>query len=268
MSARPEHRSRRLQVEPAGGRPQTARIRNPSRRCSNRRPFVCGSPRQHVILPLERCSGVTAGRTDASRMALPTLTLVDSTDPDRGLTARLRAGEAAAFDAIFAAWYTPLVRFVTRIVGDSARAEDVVQDTMLALWRGRESLDPCLSPQAWLFHATRNRALNVIRHDGIVRRAHSKVAAGTPGSLDARSVDADQALADAELHSAIDAAVAALPPRCRNVFVLSRAQGMRHSEIAATLGISTKTVEAHMTHALRVLRQALAAWLTPDLRSR
>lgn len=199
-------------------------------------------------------------------MAQLTPTPVTSPTTDHDLLARLRAGEESAFDIIFTAWYAPLVRFATRLVGDGGRAEEVVQDTMLALWRGRATLDPHVSPQAWLFHATRNRALNVVRHDGIAARAEPRLAISLQLLADDHRADTDRALAEAELHAAIDAAVAALPPRCREVFVLSRIHGIRQAQIAIRLGISTKTVEAHMTHALRALRRALAPWLESGAR--
>ena len=64
-----------------------------------------------------------------------------------------------------------------------------------------------------------------------------------------------------ELRSAIIAAVAELPPACREVFELSRGHGLRYAEIASTLGISIKTVESQMGKALRHLRDRLAAWM-------
>jgi RNA polymerase sigma-70 factor (ECF subfamily) len=64
-----------------------------------------------------------------------------------------------------------------------------------------------------------------------------------------------------ELAAAAAAAVADLPPRCREVFTLSRARGLSYAEIAETLGISVKTVEAQMARALRGLRERLAPWL-------
>lgn len=200
-------------------------------------------------------------------MALPKTTPLATADSDRVLAARLRDGDESAFNAIFADWYAPLVRFAKRIVGDSARSEEVVQDTMLALWRARSALDPHVSPQAWLFHATRNRALNVVRHDGIAARAEPRLAISLQQEAWDHSADADHALAQAELHAAIESAVAALPPRCREVFVLSRTHGLRQAQIALRLGISTKTVEAHITIALRVLRAMLTPWLAPDTRS-
>ena len=64
-----------------------------------------------------------------------------------------------------------------------------------------------------------------------------------------------------ELRKAITAAVAELPPACREVFMLSRTQGLRYAEIAETLGISVKTVESQMGKALRHMRTRLAQWL-------
>ena len=185
------------------------------------------------------------------------------------LVAQIRAGDEEAFATVFRIWYALLVRFAERIVGDRARAEEVVQDTLLQLWRRRASLDPRGTVQAWLFHAVRNRALNVIRHDGIVARATAKLATTHSIHRNERDPsDADTAVAEAELHLAIDAVVAAFPPRCREVFILSRRHGMRQTQIAAKLGISLKAVEAHITRALRELRVALMPLISDDTRPR
>ena len=176
------------------------------------------------------------------------------------ILAQLSAGDELAFAAVFRSWYAPLVRFAARVIGDRARAEEVVQDTLLQLWRRRASLDPSGTVQAWLFHAVRNRALNVIRHDGIIARTEPKLVTAHRRRHDQNErSDADIALAEAELHLAIDAAVGALPPRCREVFILSRRHGLRQTQIAARLGISLKAVEANMTRALRAALLPLVA---------
>jgi RNA polymerase sigma-70 factor (ECF subfamily) len=72
---------------------------------------------------------------------------------------------------------------------------------------------------------------------------------------------ADSEAREAELNAAIQAAIAGLPDRCREVFELSRVSGLKYSEIATRLGISVKTVEAQMGKALRVMREKLAPWL-------
>ncbi len=201
-------------------------------------------------------------------MALPTVQSVSAQD-SVDLLARLRAGDDDAFATVFRTWYAPLVRFAERVIGDRARAEEVVQDTLLQLWRRRTALDAAGTVQAWLFHAVRNRALNVIRHDGIVARAEPKIVSALRRRHDEydRS-DADIALAEAELHLAIDAAVEALPRRCREVFILSRRDGLRQTQIAARLGISLKAVEANMTRALRELRATLLPLVSDDTRPR
>ena len=197
-------------------------------------------------------------------MALPTIRSIPAAD-DAALLPRLRAGDEAAFDTLFRTWYAPLTRFAARLLGDRARAEEVAQDALFELWNRRDTLTPQGSAQAWLFQTVRNRSLNVLRHDGIVARAEPRVVAAMRSSGDAMQADADIALAEAELHLAIEQAVASLPPRCREVFLLSRRHGLRQAEIAERLGIGLKAVEANMTRALRELRKQLAPWLVGGL---
>jgi RNA polymerase sigma-70 factor (ECF subfamily) len=206
-------------------------------------------------------SGLTAP-TRGSVVALPTIAF-PSAHEGVALVAQLHAGDEDAFASVFRTWYAPLVRFAERMIGDRARAEEVVQDSLLQLWRRRTSLDPAGTVQAWLFHAVRNHALNVIRHDDVMARAEPRLmtAQWLEWADDART-DVDTALAEAELHLAVDAAVGALPRRCREVFILSRRHGMRQTEIAKRLAISLKAVEAHMTRALRELRSTLAPLLS------
>ena len=175
---------------------------------------------------------------------------------DRDLLERLRQGDTAAFDAIFKTWYGPLVGTAERMLRDRAVAEELVQDVMLELWRRRESLAADGSAQAYLFQATRNRVLNHLRHLKIEQRSEPEVqseVASTP--------HADAEAVQEELDVAVQRAVQALPDRCREVFELSRVHGLKYAEIAKTLGISVKTVEAQMGKALRTLRERLAHWL-------
>lgn len=171
----------------------------------------------------------------------------------------LRGGDHAAFDAIFRQWYEATVRSAGRIVRDTGVAEELAQEVFLELWRRRESLPPDTSVGAYVLQAVRNRALNHLRHLQVQRRSVVHVEAMTePAEA------ADVAIQATELGEAIAAAVDALPPRAREVFLLSRERGLRYNEIAETLGISVKAVEANMTRALRTLRERLAPWLPAD----
>jgi RNA polymerase sigma-70 factor (ECF subfamily) len=175
---------------------------------------------------------------------------------DAELLAGLRRGEQSAFDAIFRAWYPRLVMIADRIVGERQVAEDLAQEIFLELWRRRETLALETTVHAYLLQSVRNRSLNHLRHVQVRRRSAPDVVemAGTSTAADAETVAG-------ELEEAIDAALLTLTPRCREVFRMSREQGLKYSEIATALGVSVKAVEAQMGKALRVLREQLASWL-------
>jgi RNA polymerase sigma-70 factor (ECF subfamily) len=175
---------------------------------------------------------------------------------DRELLDGLREGSEEAFEAIFRTHYAALVRFGESILGDRAQGEEAAQDVMLELWRRRDSITVESSLQAYLFRATRNRALNSIRHDRIVQREEANVA-----SIMVPVASSDRRVLQSEIDIAVRDAIETLPPRCRDVFKLSRYNGLTYAEIASTLEISVKTVEAQMGKALRVLRGRLAPFV-------
>ena len=185
-------------------------------------------------------------------LARPEIRTVD----DRELLARIRLGDERAFDAVFREHYASLVRCAEAMLHRRDVAEEIVQDVLLALWQRRDALVVADSLRAYLFRATRNRSLNHLRHAAIERRAEPELS-----SVEAPDAPAAAELIGEEIDVALRSAVATLPPRCREVFELSRVHGLRYAEIAATLAISVKTVEAQMGKALRLLREQLAPWL-------
>ena len=175
---------------------------------------------------------------------------------ERDLQGRIRAGDEGAFDAIFRAHYPHLVRMAESVVRERALAEEIAQDVMLELWRRRESLNVEQTFRAYLIRATRNRALNHIRHQRIVAREAALAALESPSSP-----SAEEDLLGVELERAVRDAIDGLSENCREVFQLSRVNGLKYAEIASTLEISVKTVEKRMGQALSELRDSLAAWL-------
>jgi RNA polymerase sigma-70 factor (ECF subfamily) len=175
---------------------------------------------------------------------------------ERELQERIRAGDEGAFDAVFRSHYPHLVRMAESVVGERALAEEIAQDVMLEFWRRRESLDVQQTFRAYLIRATRNRALNQVRHQRIVAREAAVAALESPSSP-----SAEEELLGVELERAVREAIVGLSDNCREVFQLSRESGLKYAEIAATLEISVKTVEKRMGQALAELRDRLAAWL-------
>jgi len=180
---------------------------------------------------------------------------------DRELLDGLHRGDHDAFDTIFRAHYGALVGLAESLLRGRGLAEEVVQEVMLELWRRRETLAVQESLRAYLFRATRNRALNQLRHERVRVAAAPRLTVET-----ASAAVAEPNLVQEEIDAALAEAMNTLPPRCREVFELSRVHGLRYAEIATTLGLSVKTVEAQMGKALRILRERLAVWLpsSPD----
>ncbi|MEX2152302.1 MAG: RNA polymerase sigma-70 factor [Gemmatimonadaceae bacterium] len=175
---------------------------------------------------------------------------------DRELLSKVQAGDEGAYDAVFRAWYPVLVRVANALLQDPDAAEEVAQDVMVELWRRRHALDAAISLGGYLLKSVRNRSLNQLRHLKVRRQSESEIEA-----MYSEPLRSDQPIVAKELASAVQQAFHELPPRCREVFELSRVHGLKYSEIAAALDISQKTVEAQMGKALRIMRERLAAWL-------
>ena len=162
---------------------------------------------------------------------------------------RLRSGDERAFEALFRAFTPGLVALITRYVHSRPVAEDLVQELFLTLWQRRLTLDVKQGVRTYLYVAAKNRALAYLRHERVVVRHAALVV----GRLDEPSSSDADLLAMLDLQEAIEQ----LPAQCKLVFRLSRQHGMTNAEVAAFLGISIKTVEAHLTRALKVLRGRL-----------
>ena len=172
-----------------------------------------------------------------------------------------RSGDEVAFEALFRAYAEPLYGFAYSYVRSQAAAQELVHDLFARLWERRETLDMPRSVDSYLFSAIRNRAVSHLRNRRVEKafltrtlqlHAVRTTPAGAPQELELEA----NALAEA-----LDQAMQDLPPRCREVFALTRTQRLTYAQVADVLGISPKTVQIHMGRALTLLRQKLGPWL-------
>lgn len=172
----------------------------------------------------------------------------------------LRRGDATAYATLFSAYYQRLCRYAMRFVHDEDATEDLVQDCFLRLYERREALTPT-SISSLLFTMVRNRCLNYLKHQVLVDGYQVDAVRQREGSEQLYALDmtgdADATLVYDDLKRQLDAIIASLPPRTREVFAMSRNEGMKNKEIAAALGISEKVVEKHITKALAAMRAGL-----------
>ncbi|GLC27142.1 RNA polymerase sigma-70 factor [Roseisolibacter agri] len=174
--------------------------------------------------------------------------------------ARARAGDEAAFAALFHAHYAALCSFAVRYVHERALAEELVQELFAALWERRERFalrGGGASARAYLFAAVRNRALNLRARHAVERDWADAEGRADEITLHPSPPSADAALEQAELHARLNAAMASLPERCRLVMQLRWREQLSYADIATVMGISTKGVENQLARGLRALRGLL-----------
>jgi RNA polymerase sigma-70 factor, ECF subfamily len=173
---------------------------------------------------------------------------------------RICADDADALDEILQLYWAPIVTYAARFLDGEDAAEDAAQHAFLELWRNRSEWQFTGSVLAYLHRVARNAALNERRRTSIRQRLGA-VLRREPAARPARP---DELAERGELQVAADLAIAALPERRREVFILVRFQGLSYREAADVLGISTQTVANHLSAALAQLRTSLADFTQPS----
>lgn len=179
-------------------------------------------------------------------------------DDDAALAQQLAAGDEAAFRAIYERYWRELYRLAWRKLDDRAAAEEIVQELFVDLWHKRESRRIEHLP-SYLHAALRYGVADHLRAE-YHRKKHLTLT--SPPAEEAPLDHAtEQALAADDLERALARRVEQLPAPMREVFRLSRLEHQSVPEIAARLHLSPKTVEYHLTRALKLLRGGLRDFL-------
>jgi RNA polymerase sigma-70 factor (ECF subfamily) len=174
------------------------------------------------------------------------------------LIGRIAAGDRRAFEALYRAYFPRLTRFLQRMTRSSTLIEEVVNDTLLVVWRKAASFDGSSKVSTWIFAIAYRRACKALQ------ALDEPVEAG----LDEREgVDGDRPewrLDQHRLALAVDAALAALPLAQRVAFQLTFYHDMGYTEIAEIMECPINTIKTRLFHA----RKRLAALLEHQLEGR
>jgi len=174
--------------------------------------------------------------------------------PDTGqLIKGIIEGDLSAFEEFFIVFQPQIFRFLYYHIKEKEAAEDLTQEVFIKFWEARNRLDPDISPVAYLFRIARNLGYSYV--------TDKKTSSNEPIDPDKiRQNFSEEQINLRFLLSDLENALQKLPPRCREVFLLSRVQGMRYKEIAETLDISLQTVKNQMNKALSILRKILSSY--------
>lgn len=162
-----------------------------------------------------------------------------------------------SFEALFRAEFKGLCFFAQRYVKDYETARELVQEAFVGLWEKRAVIDTSRPYKSYLSTAIHNKCQNYLRDN----RKFSTDLLQIENLLELSDPDSFDHIVKEELSAAIEAAIAELPEKCREIFLLSRFENLKYHEIAEKLDLSQKTVEAQMSKALQHMRLRLSAYI-------
>jgi len=169
-----------------------------------------------------------------------------------------RSLELTSFKSLFKSHFNSLCAFAVSFVHDEDTAKDIVHQTFIKLWEKRDTIDMEKRVKSYLFSTVHNLCLNYIRDNKkFIKNEFEAETYTHPGQLNDQDV-----MEKAELNARINRAIDSLPEKCREVFIMNRFDEMKYQEIADKTGISIKTVEAHISKALKILREQLVDYIT------
>jgi RNA polymerase sigma-70 factor (ECF subfamily) len=179
---------------------------------------------------------------------------VEHRSVDLELLERVKAADVEAFRTLFERYQPILFRNVLVLTRNADQAHDVVQEIFVRVWEHRSRLKPTLGFLAYALSIGRNLVRDAARHQRIRERSLPAI----PPPARSEGDDPDEALAAGLLREKLLEVIRRdLPERCREIFLLSRIEQKSNAEIAALLGLSVKTVENQIGHALKILRKKL-----------
>jgi RNA polymerase sigma-70 factor (ECF subfamily) len=169
-------------------------------------------------------------------------------DRETELMLRVKGGDRAAFEELFALYQKPILNYLFRLCWNRALAEDLLQEAFLRLWKAAPTYEPTAKVSTYVFR---------IAHNLFINEAARRRETALEGADSEMRADPASDLARREVQSAVKRAIEALPDGEREVLLLSEYQGFKYAEIAEILGIPVGTVKSRMFSAVQHLKEAL-----------
>ena len=172
-------------------------------------------------------------------------------DPE--LLELLKNGSHSAFGELYARYYDPLIYYCKQFMNDEEGAEDVVQDIFMQLWERRGVLQVTSSFSGYLYASAKNNILNLYRQFDV----HSRFAQYILIHETELTNETEDSIIENDYNALLNNLIDQLPPMQKEVFRLSRIEGMTSKEIAESLQITDENVRKHTSLAMKKIKNLL-----------
>ncbi|MBX2896849.1 MAG: RNA polymerase sigma-70 factor [Cyclobacteriaceae bacterium] len=180
--------------------------------------------------------------------------MINIVDQDLELWKEIRKDNRLALNTLFAKYYQHLCVFANTYLKNPQEAEETVLEVFFNIWKQRESVVIHSNVKAYLFISTKNASLATIRRRQPLFSNTEEILFST-NLLDGN--DPENILITRELQLQIETAIDQLPPRCKQIFLMSRMESLSYREIAEILNVAEKTVENQIIKSLALIREYL-----------
>ena len=176
-----------------------------------------------------------------------------------------QVSDLSLFNELFTIYKGRFVRFAQTFTRDATIAEDIVIDSLIYYWEHRTELNKESNIPAYVLTVIKHKCLNYLQHKTVIKEVSEQLYEHAQWELNTRIATLEACepyeIFAAEAQKIVNDTLDLLPERSREIFIMSRIQNLPHKEIAEKLNISYKSVEFHITKALRELRIQLKDYL-------
>lgn len=176
------------------------------------------------------------------------------------------ASEIKAFNKLFSDYHGLFVRFANTYIRDDIAAEDVAVEGIMYYWENRHSLASDSNIPAYILEVIKHKCLNYLRHQRVREDVEQRILDHQQrvNNLKIATLEAcdPQEIFGSEAQCLVDEALEMMPEKTRQIFLMSRYENKTYNEIAVHFSLSVKSVEFHISKALKILKSKLKDYIT------